>query len=81
MYKFEDLTQSMDITADLPVLEGCDDRGFAKFESPVKQMNDDPFLIGCYDNPFLMECYDDPFLMECYDDPFLMECDDDPGKE
>ena len=60
MCKFKDFTQSIDITADLPVLEGCDDGGFAKFESPVKQMNDDPFLMECYDDPFLRECYDDP---------------------
>ena len=45
MCKFEDFTQSMDITANLLVLEGCDDRGFAKFKSPVKQMNYDPFLM------------------------------------
>ena len=51
MCKFEAFTQSIDINASLPVLEGCDDGGFAEFESPVKQMDDDPFLMICYVDP------------------------------
>ena len=32
MYELEDFTQSVYIAANLPILEDCDDEGFAKFE-------------------------------------------------